>query len=305
MIHNKPKILVILGPTASGKTSLAVDLAQKFNGEIVSADSRQVYRGMDIGTGKDLEAYGDTPYHLIDVADPKEAFDLAQFKKLAEVAISDIVRRGKLPIIVGGSGLYLEALINNFQLAEVKADSKLRDMLEAKTIEEIFEIIQGHNPSFAAKINNSDLNNKRRLIRYAEVFAGSGQVTQKGEALYNPLIIGLNWPKEELAARIEARLTDRLDKQDMVEEVNDLNRQGVTWQRLEAFGLEYKFIAWYLQEKVDYEQMLEKLKKASWQFAKRQLTWFKRWEKSGTVINWFESGDFTGLDESLTKFLQD
>jgi tRNA dimethylallyltransferase len=301
----KSKILVIVGPTASGKTSLAVDLARKFNGEIISADSRQVYRGMDIGTGKDLEAYGEVPYHLIDIVEPNETFDLAQFKKLAEAAISEVLSRDKLPIVVGGTGLYVEALIDNFQLAEVKANSKLRDELEAKATDEIFEIIQANNPSFAAKINHSDVNNKRRLIRYAEVLLGSGQMSQKGESGYEPLIIGLNWPKEELRERIEARLMDRLDNQEMVEEVNDLNRQGVSWERLESFGLEYKFIAWYLQEKVDEEQMIDRLKKASWQFAKRQLTWLRRWQRSGAKITWCESGDFTDLDRQVTKFLQD
>jgi tRNA dimethylallyltransferase len=145
----KSKILVIVGPTASGKTSLAVDLARKFNGEIISADSRQVYRGMDIGTGKDLEAYGEVPYHLIDIVEPNETFDLAQFKKLAEAAISEVLSRDKLPIVVGGTGLYVEALIDNFQLAEVKANSKLRDELEAKATDEIFEIIQASSSRLA------------------------------------------------------------------------------------------------------------------------------------------------------------
>ena len=304
-MSDKNKIIVILGPTASGKTALAVELARKLDGEIVSADSRQVYRGMDIGTGKDLESYGDLPYHLIDVADPKEVFDLAQFKKLAEAAITDITSRAKVPIVVGGTGLYLEALISNFQLAEVPADNSLREDLEHKTIEELFGMIQKYNTSFAANINNSDLNNKRRLIRYVEVFANSGQVTKKAESLYETLIIGLDCPKEELQSRIEDRLMKRLDEQEMVEEVNDLNRQGVTWERLASFGLEYKFIAWYLQDKIDYEEMVLRLQKASWQFAKRQLTWFRRWERSGQKINWIGPDDGARAYELALRFLRD
>ena len=157
-----PAIVVILGPTASGKTSLGVKLATEFNGEIISADSRQVYRGMDVGTGKDLVEYGDIPYHLIDVADPKEVFDLAQYKKMAEEAIEDILKRGKLPIIVGGSGLYLEALVDNYDLSNVKVNQGLRDKLEENTISELLEKIKQANLEFYNKINPSDRANKRR-----------------------------------------------------------------------------------------------------------------------------------------------
>jgi len=304
-MKDKPKIVVILGPTASGKTGLAIKLARMFDGEIVSVDSRQVYRGMDIGTGKDLADYSQDGvkvfYHLIDVTEPNEVFDLAQYKQQAETAISDILNRNKLPIVVGGSGLYLEALINNYQLAPVKADAKLRDSLEAMSLDDIFAMIEKNNPSFSAKINHSDRHNKRRLIRYLEVFAQAGSVTSKGEAKYDSLIIGLDWPRPELNKRIHQRLVQRLDEQDMVEEVNNLNRQGLSWQRLESFGLEYKFIAWYLQEKIDYDEMVLRLERAIYQFAKRQMTWFKRWEKNGAKINWLDNP--VSAPELVEKFL--
>ena len=321
-----PKIVVILGPTASGKTTLGVKLAKEFNGEIVSADSRQVYRGMDVGTGKDLKEYGDIPYHLIDVADPKEVFDLAQYKQQAEAAISDIISRGKLPIIVGGSGLYLEALVDNYDLPMVKPNVDLRAELEAKTLEELQNILETKNKVFFDKLNNSDRNNKRRLIRYIEI---SNNVIARSEATwqsrgdeeiatlpepvlsvaertrddrkYNALLIGLAWPKEVLAQRIERRLKERLDKEDMVEEVKGLHDAGVSWQRLEAFGLEYKFISQYLQEKIDYETMFTKLNIAINQFAKRQMTWFKRWEKQGRKIVW--ENDLEAVKGEIKKFI--
>lgn len=309
-----PKIIVILGPTASGKTSLGVKLAKEFKGEIISADSRQVYRGMDVGTGKDLAEYGDIPYHLIDVADPKEVFDLAQYKKQAEEVIRDILKRGKLPIIVGGSGLYLEALVDNYNLSSIKPNVDLRADLENKTLAELQDILEAKNKVFFDKLNNSDQNNKRRLIRYLEITqqttdnkqqtANSKQqeLNNKTESKYNSLIIGLTWPKEILAQRIERRLKERLDKEDMVEEVKGLHDNGVSWERLEAFGLEYKFISQYLQEKISYEVMFAKLNTAINQFAKRQLTWFKRWERGGKEIVW--ENNYSDVKEKVGNFIE-
>jgi tRNA dimethylallyltransferase len=314
-----PKIIVILGPTASGKTSLGVKLARDFNGEIISADSRQVYRGMDVGTGKDLAEYGNIPCHLIDVADPKAVFDLAQYKKMAEEAIEDILKRGKLPIIVGGSGLYLEALVDNYNLSTVKPDTNLRSELEAKSLAELQNILEAKNKVFFDKLNNSDKNNKRRLIRYIEISTSviasvakqsrfideiatpSTPLQARDDRKYEALIIGLTWPKEVLAERIERRLKERLDKEDMIEEVKGLHDNGVTWERLEAFGLEYKFISQYLQEKIDYEQMFIKLNTAINQFAKRQMTWFKRWEKLGKKIVW--ENNYDQVKKEVKKFL--
>jgi tRNA dimethylallyltransferase len=316
--NNNAKIIVILGTTASGKTKLGVDLARQFNGEIISADSRQVYRGLDVGSGKDLVEYQEVKYHLINVADPKERFSVAEYQRQAFAAIEDILGRGKLPIIVGGSGQYLEAVVENYQLAEVKPDEDLRNDLEEKSVPELFEILLEKNKTFAEKLNNSDKNNKRRLIRYLEVFNSplsvgllnpetSGVDAPRGrgvlgEASYNFLLLGLTYPKEILSEKIHRRLVERLENENMIQEVSNLHdKTGLSWERLEEFGLEYKFISQYLQDKFDYDQMVELIDKASIQFAKKQMTWFKRWEKK-REINWLE--DKSLAEEMVENFLE-
>ena len=323
----KNKIIVILGPTASGKTKLAVELASKFNGEIVSADSRQVYRGMDIGTGKDLKDYRleipnpndqlpnkfkiqnsklkiiEIPYHLIDVANPKEQFDLAQYQKLAFAAIDDILGRGKLPILAGGSGLYLQAVIDNYKLSDAKKDLALRKKLEKLNAGELFKKLEKLSPNLAVKLNQSDKNNKRRLIRYLEILEQDKNFkSRKGQKKYEALLIGLSYSGEILKQRIFKRLMDRLKEQNMIGEVENLRAKGLSWKRLEEFGLEYKFISLYLQGKLQYEEMVEKLNLAIFQFAKRQLTWFKRWEKQGVKINWLK--DFKKIEKLVKDYLE-
>ena len=298
----KNKIIVILGPTASGKTKLAVELAEKFNGEIVSADSRQVYRGMDIGTGKDLAEYS-VPYHLIDVVNPKLRFDLAQYQKLAFAAIDDILGRGKLPILAGGSGLYLQAVIDNYKLSDAKKDLALRKKLEKLNAGELFKKLEKLSPNLAVKLNQSDKNNKRRLIRYLEILEQDKNFkSRKGQKKYEALLIGLSYSGEILKQRIFKRLMDRLKEQNMIGEVENLRAKGLSWKRLEEFGLEYKFISLYLQGKLQYEEMVEKLNLAIFQFAKRQLTWFKRWEKQGVKINWLK--DFKKIEKLTKEFLE-
>jgi len=286
-IKKKPQILVILGPTASGKTALAVKLAKELKGEIISADSRQVYRGLDIGTGKDLKEYGKTKYHLIDVANPEDEFNLAKYQRLASQAIRNILSRGKLPIIVGGTGLYLQALVDGYRLSKYTPDLKRRRELEAMSVLELYDLLQKAKPEFANNLNNSDKNNPRRLIRYLEIIE-SGQWPQKPKknTAYDFLTLGLQQDDEEMRARIIKRIKDRLDKEDMVGEVEGLIDNGLSLARLNSFGLEYRYISWYLQDKMDYDEMVEKLGLASYRFAKRQKTWFKRWEKQGRMINW-------------------
>ena len=290
---DKKMVLVILGPTASGKTALGVRLAAELNGEIVSADSRQVYKGMDIGTGKDLQEYvvngKQIQYHLIDVAGPNEEFNLAKYQKLASDAIADILERGHLPIIVGGSGLYLQAIVDNYALGSAKPDLVKRTELENLGKEELFSCLEKLKPDFAAKLNNSDRNNARRLARYIEIFEQKGKPAEKIESPYEFLLIGLEISDEEMRARIRARIIKRLENEDMVGEVERLNNEGVDWQRLISFGLEYKFISYYLLEKLEYDDMIEKLTDASYRFAKRQKTWFKRWQKQGRKIHWLTS----------------
>ncbi len=270
------KILAIIGPTASGKTKLAIELASIFNGEIVSADSRQVYKGMDIGTGKDLNEYKiknkKIPYHLIDVCDPSEEFSLAKYQKLAYVAIDNILARGKLPIVVGGSGLYLRAIVDGYKLSSIKPNKELREKLEKKSIDELFSDLEKINPEFIKSINESDAKNKRRLIRYIE--NNDKLLINNKNPKYKSLIINIKTPKAILHKRIDKRLIKRLENEDMIGEVKRLHNQGVSWERLESFGLEYKYIAFYLQKKISYDEMVDKLFIAIRQFAKRQVTWF-------------------------------
>ncbi len=291
---NKPKVLVILGPTSSGKTRLGVSLAREFNGEIISADSRQVYRGLDIGTGKDLAEYGvgqnKIKYHLIDVVNPEDNFDVAKYQKLAWRAIDSVLKRKKLPIIIGGSGLYLQALVDNYKLSTVKPNEKKRKIWEKLSALELFEKLKKLKPEFAARVNNSDRNNKRRLVRYLEIIEqGDLEMTGKQEAPYNFLILGLTSSDKILKQRIIQRLLDRLEKEGLVAEVKRLNRAGVSWQKLINFGLEYKFVSHYLQNKLNYEELVEKLSTAIYRFSKRQKTWFRRWEKQGAKIKWVKN----------------
>ncbi|MBI4812117.1 tRNA (adenosine(37)-N6)-dimethylallyltransferase MiaA [Candidatus Falkowbacteria bacterium] len=316
----KNKIIVILGPTASGKTGLAVRLAYKFNGEIVSADSRQVYRGMDVGTGKDLKDYHlqipnskfqipnkiqnskskiqkrarfiDISHYLIDVVNPRTEFNLAKYQKLAYRAIDGILSRGKLPILVGGTGLYLQAVVDGYRLGGGGADKKLRKELEKMNADKLFGMLKKINPKWANRLNESDRKNKRRLIRYVEILKtrkdAKENAERRGKAIkkYDALIIGLTWPKDVLEKRIYKRLIERLEKENMVGEVRGLRKEGLSWKRLESFGLEYKYVSLYLQKKLTYEEMVEKLFIAIRRFAKRQLTWFRRWEGMGAKIRW-------------------
>ena len=283
-------VLVILGPTASGKTSLAVSLALKYQGEIISADSRQVYKGMDIGTGKDLKEYKvgskKIPYHLIDIVSPKTSFNLAKYQKKAISSISDILKRKKLPILVGGSGLYLQAVVDNYKLSESKPNIERRNKLELLSVSELYSYITKLKANFAKNLNNSDKNNKRRLIRYIEIIEDGETVSKKDKDLYNFLIIGLKPEKEILKEKIIKRLKERLEKENMLEEVKRLKNEGVSWKRLKSFGLEYKYVSQYLLKEISYEEMEERLALAICQFAKRQNSWFKRWQKQGRKIHW-------------------
>ena len=299
--YKNKKILVILGPTSSGKTGLAVKLALKFDGEIISADSRQVYKYMDIGTGKDLGEYeikskakGQKskviPYHLIDIVHPNTEYNLAKFVRDANKAIQDVLDRGKLPIICGGTGLYLQALVDNFNLSQVKPNKKIRHELESLSASQLYAKLKKINKKFAEKLNDSDKKNKRRLIRYLETIGGSPIAKTKKKSVYDYLVIGLNPGKEILNKKIYKRLIERLEKEDMIGEVERLHEKyEVSWKRLSNFGLEYKYVSLYLQDKLNHEEMVEKLFIAIRQFAKRQMTWFRRWEKQGREIVWYQN----------------
>lgn len=292
----KDKVIVILGPTASGKTSLAVKLADKFNGEIVSADSRQVYKGMDIGTGKDLNEYfvdgKKINYHLIDVADPQKVFTLANYQVQAFKAFDDILGRKKLPFLVGGSGLYLEAVVDNYLLSDSKPSLEKREEYESLELSDLQNRIKKINKTFFAGINNSDLNNKRRLARYLEVLLDEKSFNpKKGKRKYDFLILGLNPEREVIKEKIYKRLLDRINNEDMIGEVKRLHESGVSFERLESFGLEYRFVSLFLQNKISEQQLIDRLFTAICQFSKRQMSWFRRWEKMGAKIIWLEDKD--------------
>lgn len=276
VIHSrqKQKILVILGPTASGKSDLAVALAKKFNGEVISADSRQVYKGMDIGTGKitKKEMRG-VPHYLLDIASPKTRFDVARYQKLAHKKIANILKRGKLPIICGGTGLYIKAVVENPQYPDAPPDWKLRKILEKKTTEKLFAILKKLDLKRAKTI---DERNPRRLIRAIEIAKQAGKTPPvKNNPLYNALLIGIKKSPDELKKSIATRLHKRI-RQGMIAEVEKLRSQGASWKRLEEFGLEYRYIALYLQKKLSKEEMLKILEIKINQYAKRQMTWFRK-----------------------------
>jgi len=277
----KPKILVILGPTAVGKSQLAVKLAKKLNGEIISADSRQVYKGLDLGTGKitKKEKQG-IPHHLLDVASPKRKFTVAQYKKLADQKIEEIIKKGKLPIIVGGTGFYIKAVVDNLTFPEVKPNPKLRNKLIKLSPQKLFQMLKKLDPERAKTI---EAKNPRRLIRAIEIAKSLGRVPKlKAKPKYEAIQIGLTMPAKKLKEKINKRLLERI-KKGMIAEAKRLHQQGLSYKRMMELGLEYKYLALYLQKKISKEEMINKLKRAIWDFVRRQKVWWKKDKR----IKWF------------------
>lgn len=284
MVKKNKKIIVILGPTASGKSDLAVKIAKEFQGEVISADSRQVYKGMDLGTGKiKKEEMEGVPHHLLDVVSPKRRFSVAQFVRLAKKKIKEIFKRRKIPIVCGGSWFYIYALIDGYIFPEVKPDWKLRKKLEKLSSKELFEILKKLDPQRAKTIEKE---NPRRLIRAIEIAKKLGKVPKlkKKPLPYPCLFLGIKKDFEELKKLIKRRLLKRL-KEGMVEEVKNLHKRGVSFKRLEEFGLEYYWIAKYLQGEISYQEMIEKLQKDIEKFAKRQIKIFERDERVKWIKN--------------------
>lgn len=279
MSTKNQKLIVILGPTASGKTGMSIKLAKKYNGEIVSADSRQVYKGLDIGSGKvtKKEMQG-IPHYLLNVANPKNRFSVTQYQKLAQKAIKKIRANGKLPFLVGGTGFYIQSIVDNIILPSVKPNWKLRTELEKKSNEELFLMLQKLDP---IRAQNIDKQNPRRLLRALEIIMSTGLAVPTLSHIEKPnefdvLQIGIKKDKTELAELINKRLLARLKNNVMINEVKKLHRQGLSFKRFEELGLEYRFVAQYLQDKINYQEMVDNIKKESEHFAKRQMTWFKR-----------------------------
>lgn len=278
------KVLVIVGPTASGKSALAVKIAKERAGEIISADSRQVYTGLDIGTGKitKREMKG-VRHHLLDVASPKRVFTAYDYVRLGRHAIDDIVARGKLPIICGGTGFYIDALLGRLSLAETPRNEQLRTRLASKTAAQLFAMLKKKDAERARAMDTpSERNNIVRLIRALEV--ASKSIDRKDVVpQYDAEWIGIDWPDEVLKARIHKRLIARI-KTGMVSEARRLHDRGLSWKRMEELGLEYRYLSRYLRGMISRQEMLEQLEREIWQYAKRQRTWWRRnkdihWQK--------------------------
>lgn len=296
-----PDLLVVLGPTASGKTRLAVALARSLGGEIVSADSRQVYRGLDIGTGKDLEEYGEVPYHLIDIADPGEEFNVFEFQRRAFAAFETIRSRGRLPILAGGTGLYLDAVLRGYRLVEVPENPVLREELAGLSDVALVERLERSGRPLH---NTTDVTDRKRLVRAIEIAQGEAEAAAGLPPLpeIRPLVLGIRWEREALRRRITARLRQRLEE-GMIEEVERLHASGVGWETLEFYGLEYRFVARHLQGKLSRNDMFQKLNSAIHEFARKQETWFRRMERQGTEIRWV-NGAGDPLGEALKRTQQ-
>lgn len=283
-------LLTVLGHTAAGKTALATKLAQKLNTEIISADSRQVYRGMDIGTGKDLDEYivngKRIPFHLIDILPAGAKYNVFEFQKDFLKLYAQISKEGKIPILCGGTGMYIESVLNSYKLIHVPVNNNLREKLKNYNIDKLEEILK----SYKRPHNRSDLDTKKRAIRAIEIadYYKDSEAPVPDYPQINSLLIGVKYDRDIRRQRITKRLKHRLEN-GMIEEAKSLFNSGLSYEDMEYYGLEYKFMAWYLCGKIDYETMFEKLNTAIHQFAKRQMTWFRKMEKDGHKIYWIDT----------------
>ena len=292
-------IITILGPTATGKTSIASQLAHDFNCEIISADSRQVYKWMDIGTGKDLEEFQkyNIKYHLVDMITPFEEYNLFRYTKDFQVAYSEINKNQKLPILVGGTGLYLSAILQSYDLPEInkEADAELSTL----TFGQLKKILIRLKP----KLHNiTDIRDKGRMIQ-AILIERSRNKSKSTLPQLTSLNIGINVDRDELKRRISERLKTRMEN-GMIEEVKNLIAKGITKEKLIYFGLEYKFISQFIDGKLNYNDMFQKLNSAIQNFAKRQMTWFRKIEREGVQINWFTPNDYPAIKNFVKAQLE-
>ncbi len=295
-------LVIILGPTAVGKTRIAAKLCAEFNGEIISADSRQVYIGMDIGTGKDLEDYvvdGFTvPHHLIDIIEPTEEFNLFSFVEYFISAFENITRCGKVPFLTGGTALYIDAVLKRYKLSKVSFRNRQNE-LEKLTLEELQKKLLNLKPNLH---NKTDLLSKERAIRAIIIAEDSSYNSTLSFPEFKELVIGVRDEREELKKRIEQRLKQRLEN-GMIEEAESLVNKGVSLNKLKFFGLEYKYLAMFLNGEINYEEMFRKLNRDIAKFAKRQMTWFRKIERDGTKINWILPGEFRRAEELVQEYL--
>ena len=294
--------IVVLGPTASGKTRLGVRIAHAFGGEIVSVDSRQVYRELNLGSGKDLGEYtvdgAAIPYHLIDIADLAREFSVFDYQQRFYETFAAIRARGALPVVVGGTGLYLEAVLSRYRMAAVPENPALRAELAALSDSMLLARLAALKPRLH---NTTDLETRERAIRAIEIAEYSINRDPEPAPDIRPIVLGTLWNREELRRRIRLRLAERIQA-GMIEEVRDLHAAGVPWERLERLGLEYRFIAEHLQGKIARRNdLVQKLGAAIGQFAKRQDTWFRRMERNGCVIHWIPRAEAEAAMEILHR----
>jgi len=296
-------MITVLGPTASGKTGFAANLAYRIDGEIISADSRQVYRNMDIGTGKDYKDYiinGVTvPYHLIDIVDAGEKYNVYEYQKDFIKVLNDITGRNKLPVLCGGSGLYIESVLKGYKLIHVPPNRDLRKKLENKTLGELTDILR----SFKKLHNKTDIDNKKRAIRAIEIetyYSENPDIDVDYPVIKN-FLAGIRYDRESRRERITQRLKERLET-GLVDEVRGLLDSGIPENDLEYYGLEYKYVTRHITGKIDYNEMFDKLNVAIHQFAKRQMTWFRRMERNGMKIHWID-GSLSNNEK--TKYIMD
>lgn len=288
------KILIILGPTSSGKSSLAVRLAKKFNGEVVSVDSRQVYKMMDIGSGKiTKKEMNGIEHHMLSVASPRKRFSVAQYQKLAEKSIQDILKKNKLPILCGGSAFYIKVLSEGISLPKVKPSFNQRKKLEKMTTQDLYNKLKKEDPRRSKEI---DKNNRRRLIRAIEILEETGKPIPKinKNPKYNYLKIGIK--RKNIEKLIKVRLLKRI-KQGMISEVKKLKKYGLSWNKIDSFGLEYRWVSRYLQKKISRNEMIDFIFQDTIKFSKKQMIWFKKEDD----VSWI--GKFTEAEKLVKEFL--
>lgn len=299
---SKIDFITILGPTAIGKTSLAVKLAYYFNGEIISADSRQVYKFMDIGTGKDLQDYyiNDTKieYHLIDLVHPKDDYNLFLFNQDFEKAFEIIKSKNKLPFLVGGTGLYLNSILNSYNLSCLNFSSNEYSELYNMSNEQLVERLKKYDHLVH---NKNDYMDRDRMIKRIIILENKNE-SRKDEK-YNSLVIGIYTGREDNKKRITKRLKDRLQN-GLIDEVKKLIEMGISYERLYYFGLEYRYVSLYLQNKLNYNDMYQKLNSQIHKFAKRQMTWFRKMEREGIQIKWFSPDDYQFIEDYIKAILE-
>jgi len=296
-------MITILGPTASGKTALAANVAFRMNGEVISADSRQVYRNMDIGTGKDYDDYiikgREVPSHIVDICDAGEKYSVYRYQRDFLTVYNEITDRNKMPVLCGGTGMYIESVLKGYRLLKVPVNKSLRDNLERKTMDEMKDILEGYKNLH----NITDITQRKRLVRAIEIakYYSDHNIEEEKFPEIHSLVAGINFDRNSRRKNISDRLKERL-KSGMVEEVKSLIESDVSEETLIYYGLEYKFITWYLQEKISYDEMFSQLETSIHRFAKRQMTWFRRMERNGIEIKWLDG--YISLDEKIEKVME-